>query len=224
MEISNGIHMIPGTIANIYLIIETGGLTLIDSGLPSSVSKITNYLDLLGYSPGHIRHIIITHADDDHYGSLAKIKEISGARSYTSAIEAKAIKLGENSRHLRLNGPKKYAYKALRWMVHARPCIIDQVLDDGNILPILGGLKVIATPGHTPGHISLYTSAHRTLFAGDSMRSHNGVLNVSRGINTWDEHEAHISVRKQAQLGARIVCVGHGPVVYEAEGKFPPIR
>jgi hypothetical protein len=55
------------------------------------------------------------------------------------------------------------------------------------------------------------------------MVSSGGALRESRGMNTWDEQLAIESVRRQAALGARIVCVGHGPVVTEAAGKFPRV-
>jgi hypothetical protein len=55
------------------------------------------------------------------------------------------------------------------------------------------------------------------------MVSENGALRESRGFNTWDEAKAIESVRRQAALGAQIVCVGHGPVVRDAAGKFPRV-
>jgi len=85
----------------------------------------------------------------------------------------------------------------------------------------LGGLQVLETPGHTPGHISLFSPAVGVLFCGDSMVSNEKGLLGSRPGITWDETKARESERKQAGLGARIVCSGHGPVVMDAAGKFP---
>jgi glyoxylase-like metal-dependent hydrolase (beta-lactamase superfamily II) len=223
MEVSTGVYLIPGTIANTYLIIEPTGLTLIDTGLPSSISKIVQFLVSLGYTPDDVKHIIITHADDDHYGCLAKLKAITGATTYTSDIEAQAIQNGKSSRPLKFRGVKAWLFSTFSKFVHSKPATIDQTLSEGNIIPIMGGLQVIATPGHTPGHIALYAPTQGVLFAGDSLRSNSGKLVPSKGINTWDEQEALISVRKLAQLRARIVCVGHGPVIYEAQDKFPTV-
>jgi glyoxylase-like metal-dependent hydrolase (beta-lactamase superfamily II) len=59
------------------------------------------------------------------------------------------------------------------------------------------------------------------LFCGDSLVSgEKGLLGSRPGI-TWDESRARESERRQAALGARIVCSGHGPVVMDAAGKFP---
>jgi glyoxylase-like metal-dependent hydrolase (beta-lactamase superfamily II) len=98
---------------------------------------------------------------------------------------------------------------------------VDERLADGQVLPVLGGLRVVATPGHTPGHISLYAPAVGVLFVGDSLVSERDGLRPSRGANTWDEAQALESVRLQAALGAHVVCPAHGPVVNNAIGKFP---
>lgn len=220
MEISNGVHIIPGTVANVYLIVETTGLVLIDTGFQSSIKKIESYLSELGYGLTDIKHILITHADEDHYGSLAKLKSNSAAQTYASPEEAEAISKGASSRNLNLKGIKKFGFWLIRNLFKARPAQIDVQVHEGIILPFLGGLQIIATPGHTPGHISIYCPSQGILFAGDSMHSDGEWLHPSRGINTWDEPAALESVRKQSRLGARIVCVGHGPVIYEASQKF----
>jgi glyoxylase-like metal-dependent hydrolase (beta-lactamase superfamily II) len=101
------------------------------------------------------------------------------------------------------------------------PFEVDEVLADGQVLPVAGGLRVIDTAGHCPGHVSLFASAAGVLFCGDSMVSGQNGLRVSRPELTWDQAKAAEAVRRQAELGARIVCPGHGPVVTDAVGKFP---
>jgi glyoxylase-like metal-dependent hydrolase (beta-lactamase superfamily II) len=82
-------------------------------------------------------------------------------------------------------------------------------------------LVVVETPGHTPGHISLFAPSAGVLFCGDSIVSDQNTLQGSRPGITWNESKARESERKQAALGAQIVCSGHGPVVMDAVGKFP---
>ncbi len=101
------------------------------------------------------------------------------------------------------------------------PLKVDEILTEGQLLPVLGGLQVLATPGHTPGHISLFSPSTGVLFVGDSIISRDGSLVGSIPANTWDAEQAAASVRKQAALGARVVCSGHGPVVTDAVGKMP---
>ena len=54
------------------------------------------------------------------------------------------------------------------------PVKVDEMLVDGQIFPVLGGLRVVETPGHTPGHISLFAPSAGILFCGDSIVSGGG--------------------------------------------------
>ena len=103
------------------------------------------------------------------------------------------------------------------------PIGADEFLTEGQILPLLGGLRVLETPGHTPGHISLFSPSTGILFTGDFIVSRNGGLVRSIKANTWDETKADELARKQSTLGAVIVCSGHGPVVLDATDKFPKV-
>jgi glyoxylase-like metal-dependent hydrolase (beta-lactamase superfamily II) len=98
---------------------------------------------------------------------------------------------------------------------------VDEILTDGQILLVLGGLQVVETPGHSPSHLSYYVPSVRVLFCGDSMKSNNNGLYTSRLRNNWNQSQADESVKKLSTLGAQIVCPGHGPVVKDAVNSFP---
>lgn len=227
MEIVPNVHIIPGRAVNCYLVADQDGLTLIDTGLALDKNKILNHIADLGRPLPDLRRIVVTHADGDHVGSLAALKARSGARVYASAIEAQAIAAGKLSRPLKLQGWQAALFALLRpvmsRMLQAEPATVDEIVEDGQSLPVLGSLLVVATPGHTPGHISLFAPAAGILFCGDSLVSEGGRLRGSRGMNTWDQVKADESVRRQAALGARVVCPGHGSVVTDAAGKLPAL-
>lgn len=224
MEISPNIHLIPSSIVNVYLIVEPDGLTLIDTGLAGNAKTVLKYIASLGKQPGDLKRIIITHSDGDHVGALAALKAATSARVYASPIEAHAIEAAHPSRELKVKGVQALLFKYIAGpLFKAKPTHVDELINDGQVLPILGGLRVVATIGHTPGHISLYAPAHKILFGGDSMVAEKTGLRVSRGMNTWDEAKAKEAVKIQAALGAEIVCVGHGPVVRDAASKFPKV-
>lgn len=220
MQIAPNVHLIPGIIANPYLIVDPDGLTLIDTGLPGSEKKILKYIAGIGKSPSDLKRIIITHADGDHVGSVGPLRRAGGAQVFASRAEAEAMAKGESSRQLKATGLQKVLFGLLAPLFKAKPANADEVIADGQTLPVLGGLRVLSTPGHTPDHISLYSPSAGVLFAGDSMKSARGRLDGSSGGNTWDQAQADASVRKQAALGAKVVCMGHGPVVTDAAGKF----
>ncbi len=224
MEIAPNIHLIPGIIANSYLITELQGLTLIDAGLPGSGKKVLRYMTDLGYAPRGLKRIVITHSDYDHVGGLAELKAATGARIFASVIEAEAIASGKASRPLKpTNIFARLVFGLMGRMFKADPAKVDETLQEGTLMPVLGGLQVLDTCGHTPGHISLYCPAAGVLFCGDSIVSEKKGLRGSRGANNWDKPKADEAVRKQAALGAQIVCSGHGAVVKEAAGKFPQV-
>ncbi|HTP10164.1 MAG TPA: MBL fold metallo-hydrolase [Anaerolineae bacterium] len=222
MEIIPQVHLLSGSFVNFYLIDEPDGLTLIDTGLAQHFKVTLHAIKQLDRSPVDLKRIILTHSDGDHVGALADLKAICGARAYASPIEAQAIEKAKPSREVKRQGLRAWLFKLARPFFKTKPAHIDELLNAGQALSILGGLRVINTPGHTPGHISLYAPAAQILFCGDSMVAEkDGTLRCSRGANTWDEAQAKESVKIQAALGATIVCSGHGPIVREAAGKFP---
>ena len=222
MEIIPNVHIIPNIMANPYLIIEPDGLTLIDAGLPGSHKKILHFLAGLGHTPGELKRILITHADYDHVGGLAALKAATGAWVFAGPVESQAMADGHASRPLKpRNVLLKLLFGLMTSLFKAPPAQADELLSDGQILPVLGGLRVMETPGHTPGHVSFFAPSAGILFCGDSIVSGENGLRGSTGSNNWDQAKSDESVRKQAALGARILCSGHGPVVMDAAGKFP---
>ena len=223
MKIIDNVYLVPNVVSNTYVIVDDDGLTVIDSGLPRSEKKILKFISSLGKSAQNVKRIIITHADMDHFGGLAALQKASGARTYASQIEADAIANGKPSRDIQPTGIslRRVLFALVGPFFKATPVQIDEIIAEGQTLPILGGLQVIETPGHTPGHISLFAPSAGILFCGDSMVTDEEGLRGSRSGLTWNDAKARESERKQAGLGAQIVCSGHGPVVKDAAGKFP---
>ena len=83
------------------------------------------------------------------------------------------------------------------------------------MLPVLKGLHVVDTKGHTPGHLSFFAPSIGILFSGDSIVSVKNHLVGSHGSVTWDQDKANAAVLKQLALKARIICAGHGAVVLD---------
>jgi len=223
MKIIDNIQIIPNVQANSYLILEPNGLTIIDTGMPFSDKQTLRYIASLGRSAEEIKRILITHADLDHYGCLAALKEASGARTYASQPEAEAMAKGISSRPVNRTVGRFQAFviRLMGKLLKPTPIQVDEILTDGQVLPVLGGLQVVETPGHAPGHLAFYAPSVRVLFCGDSMKSNDKGLRASRSRNNWNQALANASVRRLSTLGAQIVCPGHGPIIRDADSKFP---
>ena len=223
MKIIDNVFVVPGVVANAYILVDTDGLTIIDTGLPRTEKKILAYVASLGMSAHDVKRIILTHSDLDHVGGLAALHKLTGARTYASQIEAEAIASGKSSRKIKPSGfsMRRLMFAVLRPFMKATPFKVEEILTDGQVLPALGGLRVVETSGHTPGHISLFAPVVGILFCGDSMVNDENGIQGSRSGLTWDDAKAREAEKKQAALGAHIVCSGHGPVVMDATGKYP---
>jgi len=221
MQITPDLHLISLSIVNAFVIVEENEVTLIDSGLPKNEAKILKYIEGIGRKPSDLKHILITHADGDHIGSAKALRELTGAKIYASAFEAECAAKGMPPREPKTsNLLLKLLFSLTAKMFVYPPTAVDHIVKDGDVLPILGGLRVISTPGHTPDHVSYFSPSHNILLAGDSLRTANDQVYNAISPFTWDAETQNQSIKLQAKLKPQIVCVGHGKVVREAAGKF----
>ncbi len=229
MRIAEGVEAIElpmrfaGAESTVYpvLLRDAGGeATLVDAGLPGQAAAIEERLRWHGVPLTALRRIILTHQDLDHIGSAQALADASGAEVMAHAADApyirgdrRPIKLDPRRYEERLKGQPKSEREAVMRIVADPPRVpVDRLLDDGAKLPWHGGIVVIHTPGHTPGHVSLYLAASRVLIAGDALRSENGVLVGPNPGATPDLPEATRSLRKLVALAIDgVICYHGGP-------------
>jgi glyoxylase-like metal-dependent hydrolase (beta-lactamase superfamily II) len=209
-RLSNNIYQINALVSDIYVITTPAGLVLIDAGLPSAFRTIMRAVNQIGFHVGDISQILITHADPDHYGAIPALRRHSNLTVAVSAIEATAMAKGGMSRDLKPHGLEHITYSLLSPVMKSDSVQVDRQLLDGDIIPIMEGLSAIATPGHTPGHLSFFLPEQRILFCGDSMVFSAGSVKPSVGANTWDEAMARQSFEKQMDLHPSLILGGHG--------------
>ena len=90
---------------------------------------------------------------------------------------------------------------------------VDTTVSDGDVLPFCGGCLVIATPGHTLGHLSLYLPALDTLVAGDAAVLSAGKLALANPQYAQDLAQAELSLQKIISIGAKTIVCYHGGVL-----------
>lgn len=197
---------------------EKEGATLIDTGIPGSHAAIGAHLERLGLSWKDLRRIILTHQDIDHIGGASAIVEASGAEVLAHPddipyIQGERMLIKWNPARLEamLQAAPPEQHERVRRLFGAPPRVrVDRALADGERLPYRGGITVIHTPGHTPGHIGLYLSADRLLVSGDALRAENGLLQGPSPQMTPDLPLATASLRKLLSYPIERVLCYHG--------------
>jgi glyoxylase-like metal-dependent hydrolase (beta-lactamase superfamily II) len=86
---------------------------------------------------------------------------------------------------------------------------------DGDVIPVLGGLEVIHTPGHTPGSVCLYGRRDRVLFVGDALQCRRGRVSFASGLFSDDHPAARRAVQRMASLDVSMIVFSHFPPVTE---------
>lgn len=196
---------------------------LVDAGMPGQLEALREACRGAGVPLERLTRVIVTHQDIDHIGGLPDllasldhpIEVLAHAddRPYIEG-EKRPIKMDPARWAARLDelpAERRAAVEALLAdPPHAR---VDRTLADGDSLPYCGGIRVIHTPGHTPGHLSLYLERSRTLVAGDALVSEGGVLQGPRPGVTLDMATALHSVGKLTGLDVDRAITYHGGVV-----------
>ena len=162
-----------------YVLVRGGQAAVVDTGVAGSADEIGKVLDSAGPGWAGVRHVVLTHKHPDHAGSVGDVLD----RAEKAVGYVGAADLDE------VDAPRRL-----------RP------LADGDDV---FGLRIVATPGHTAGHMAVYDTGSRVLVAGDALNNTDGLAGSNPQF-TEDEAAAARSVRRLAELEPRTILVGHG--------------
>jgi glyoxylase-like metal-dependent hydrolase (beta-lactamase superfamily II) len=199
---------------NCYLVLEDDGLTLVDTGPRGAAPAILAEVRRLGMP---LRRVFLTHAHRDHVGGLDVLAHATG--------EALEVIIGRREAALLdgdfslLDGEPEPAPR--RRSYESPATAPTRVVDDGDQV---GSLRIIATPGHTPGHVSALDTRDLTLIAGDALTTLartavSGDL-VWRwpfpALSTWNKTLAIDSAQRLIEERPARLASGHGPIIGNA--------
>jgi glyoxylase-like metal-dependent hydrolase (beta-lactamase superfamily II) len=214
-QIVPGLYAIPAGPVNTFLIDTPDGCTLIDAGFPGKADTILGAVRSLGKQPSDIRHIVVTHAHPDHIGSLAALKEATGAPAYIHPLDAPIAAAGRGFRPVR---PAPGLLRHLMFRAFVRmgqtvpPATAEFHVRDGDVLPVApGGLKALAAPGHCAGQLAFLWPQHGgVLFAADACSS---MLGLGWSICYEDFDAGRRSLARLAAQNFEVACFGHGGAI-----------
>ncbi|WNS78185.1 MBL fold metallo-hydrolase [Domibacillus sp. DTU_2020_1001157_1_SI_ALB_TIR_016] len=227
MKITDGIEMLSleyqvsgqKIVLNPTLLWDEEAAILVDTGMPGALHNVSDAIKSTGLSFGRLKNVILTHQDLDHIGNLPDlINESKGT------IRVSAHKLDqpyiEGSLPLIKTDAKRMSKEFLASLPeHARALYynppvskVDETIEDGEELPYCGGVRVIHTPGHTPGHLCLYVKQSKVLIAGDALVCSEGTLRGPVEQTTLDMGMAYRSLDKLLDLEIDTIICYHGGV------------
>ena len=173
-----------------YLLVRDGEGAIVDTGVAGSEGAIATAMKSLGLAWSDITNVILTHRHPDHVGSLGAILDL--APEAVGWIGAGDLPAVQSSRPLTAVGDG------------------DEVF----------GLRIVATPGHTAGHISVLDEVGGVLVAGDALGTVGGPLAGSNPQFTEDASAARATVVKLGKLAFETLLVGHGePILIGASAQ-----
>lgn len=201
------------------LIVWNNELTLVDTGYINFLPLIENEIIKRGCEMKYLKNIIITHYDDDHIGSLHDFKEkypwinIIASEIESSYIsgEMKSERLVQAEELLENMPPEEIAFG--KWFIkqlkELKPIAIDQKVHDGDMI-LHNECRVVATPGHTSGHISLYFPKLNSVITGDAAANENQQLVIANPHFCLNMANAKHSLLKIQNLQADTYYCYHG--------------
>jgi glyoxylase-like metal-dependent hydrolase (beta-lactamase superfamily II) len=197
---------------------------LVDTGFPGQLPLFQEALEQAGVSLEKLTAIIVTHQDIDHIGSLPDILKEAPQKIEVLANAVEKPFIQGEQRLLKLTPEvvaravaslppeiSEQARKAFQARLENPPkANVDKTVADGEELPYCGGVTIIGTPGHTPGHICLYHQPSKTLIAGDALRVADGQLMGPNPQATLDMPVAMQSLKKLTRYNIEKVICYHG--------------
>jgi glyoxylase-like metal-dependent hydrolase (beta-lactamase superfamily II) len=202
MELLPNVHAVRLRGCTGYLISEER-LTLIDAGLAGSRRPFERYLHSIGRRFEELERIICTHGHPDHIGGVRELAA-GGADVliHPDDLTGLEVSLREVIRAPR-RGP------LLQYLTPHPGATLP--IRDGDLIPVLGGLTVVHTPGHTPGSVCLWSARDRILFTGDALQVRRRRLTYASPIFSHDYPAARLAVGRLAELDPRIIALAHFP-------------
>lgn len=215
VRIARNLYRLPtlGPFINSYAFVnQDSSVTLVDCGLKGASKKLVTDLARIGKHPNDVTSIVFTHAHDDHVG---------GAAEMIARCESSSVLMHEADANLTSEGKtppqdrSHFSGKLMALMPKSsyEPFTVTRKLKDGDLIDTAGGLKVIHTPGHTDGHISLLHLESETLITGDSIFNMTSRLTWALSGFCVNYLQSKETAKRFLDVDFKNACFTHGPEI-----------
>jgi len=204
------------------LIWDDNMVVLVDAGFPGQLQQIREAMGSGGVPFDRLDKVIITHQDIDHIGSLPDIVRESSHKVEVLSHEEEMPYIEGHKPLIKMNRerlskmlvslPEEQRQQMEALFANPPKASVDTAVADEEVLPYCGGITVIFTPGHTPGHICLYLNQSKILIAGDALVVVDSELRGPNPQATYDMDTALKSLKKLTQYEIETVICYHGGV------------
>jgi glyoxylase-like metal-dependent hydrolase (beta-lactamase superfamily II) len=197
-------------------------VVLVDCGYPNFLPLLKDAAEAKCIDMSKLTKIIITHHDFDHMGALAEFKNEYPHIEVLASIEDEPYISGKE-KSLRLQqaesifaslpeDQKENANNFQRILESVKNVEVDICLRDKDSFSWCGGVEVVATPGHMPGHISIYVKDSKTLITGDALVVEDDKLVIANPQYTLDVLAAKHSIKKLLNYEIDTIICYHGGI------------
>jgi glyoxylase-like metal-dependent hydrolase (beta-lactamase superfamily II) len=214
VPLAPGVWRIPTfgrNLINSFAFVETdGSVTLIDAGLRGATRRLVAALATIDARPENVTRIIATHAHSDHIGDARHLRARTGGELHVHEHDAGYVRHGTPPpRDPAVPLARVFGFLQRR---QARSDV-DATYGDNDVLPVAGGLRVLHTPGHTPGHCSFLHESSGVLITGDALVNFRGRMNYSFAASCTNFAMSKDTADRLGEVDYELVAFTHGPEI-----------